>query len=229
MANGDYPHAGRYTVLLPPDPSNTDPTLPRGNGWAVLNIAKNGRAHLAGALADGRALVANAPVTSNDQLALYIPLYNGAGYVSGTVTVRETSASDLDGTLHWSKPELANAQIHPAALDVNVPIIGSHYVKPAAGQTAAQSAIELAEGNLPAPIVQDCTVNLLNQIVPARQPLNTLSAVVNPANGVFSGTFVHPVTHRPTTFRGVIFQKQNAGYGYFLGSDESGSASLMAP
>jgi hypothetical protein len=233
-ANGDYPHAGRYTVLLPPDPSNSDPSLPRGNGWGVLSIATTGRAHLSGALADGRAIVANVPVTSNDQLALYIPLYNGAGSVSGTVTVRNTSASDLDGLFHWTKPEISNAQIHPAALDVNLPVIGSQYVKPAAGQTALgladtsmQSAIQLAEGNLLTPIVQDCTLNLLNQIVAARQPLDTLSAVVNPANGVFAGTFVHPVTGRPTTFRGVIFQKQNAGYGYFLGSDESGSASLV--
>jgi hypothetical protein len=50
--------------------------------------------------------------------------------------------------------------------------------------------------------------------------------VVNPVAGIFAGTFIHPVTGVATAFRGVIFQRQNAGYGYFLGSSESGSASL---
>ncbi len=232
-ASGEYPRAGRYTITLPPDPSRPDSTLPQGDGYGTLVVGKAGLARLAGALADGRPIAITTAVLEGDKLALYLPLYGGNGYVSGSVTLRTTSVSDLDGSVHWSKPEIAGARVHPAPLEVNLPVIGSRYVRPepgapvfsaAAGQESG--ALTLTDGNLLAPIVQPVTLDSANRLIPTRQALDSLRAVIDPATGLFWGSFVHPVTQAVSPFRGVIFQKQNAGFGYFLGSDESGHTSL---
>jgi hypothetical protein len=232
-ADGDYPHAGRYTVVLPPNPQSTDSTLPQGNGFGVLTITKTGRFSLAGALADGSTIATNGPVLANNQVPIFLPMYGARGFVAGTMTLRTSDVSDLDGMFHWSKPEMPNARIHPGALETDLPIVGAAYVTPVAGQPVfsvptgtENSAITLADGNLAQPIVQTCTLDVANRLVPSRAPLDTLRAILNVNNGVFSGTFLHPITGAPTRFRGVIFQKQTAGYGFFLGTDQSGTASL---
>ena len=84
----------------------------------------------------------------------FLPMYGARGYIAGTLTLRTTTASDLDGTIHWSKPAMPNARIHPAALETDLPIIGATYVTPGAGQPvfrvtsgAENSAITLADGS----------------------------------------------------------------------------------
>jgi hypothetical protein len=46
------------------------------------------------------------------------------------------------------------------------------------------------------------------------------------ANGVFSGSFIHPLNHARANFKGVIFQKQQSAFGYFTGPTECGSVTL---
>ena len=57
-----------------------------------------------------------------------------------------------------------------------------------------------------------------------------MSARLNPLRGNFSGKFIHPQTGAPATFRGVILQKQGAGFGYFAaGSDTAAFERVPAP
>jgi hypothetical protein len=42
--------------------------------------------------------------------------------------------------------------------------------------------------------------------------------------GTFVGSFLNPDTHRPSPIKGVLLQKQNAGGGFFLGTNQSGAA-----
>jgi len=44
--------------------------------------------------------------------------------------------------------------------------------------------------------------------------------------GTFSGRFTPAPGQKPTNYRGVLLQKQGIGYGYFLGTQESGAAEL---
>jgi hypothetical protein len=43
---------------------------------------------------------------------------------------------------------------------------------------------------------------------------------------LFSGSFVNPPAAKPTAFRGALFQKQNDGAGFFLGTDQTGFVTL---
>jgi hypothetical protein len=84
----------------------------------------------------------------------------------------------------------------------------------------------LAEGNLGSEISQTVRVQTDNTITlesPA-QPAVTVS--LNPANGRFSGSFLHPVEGLKK-FSGLLDQKQRAGRGFFLGSTESGVTQIV--
>ncbi|MDP9292684.1 MAG: hypothetical protein M3O82_10025, partial [Verrucomicrobiota bacterium] len=47
---------------------------------------------------------------------------------------------------------------------------------------------------------------------------------ITPSNGIFNGTFLHPVSRKLTPFRGVFFEKQQLGAGNFAGTRPVGSS-----
>ena len=60
----------------------------------------------------------------------------------------------------------------------------------------------------------------------AGQVLRGLNARINPVSGAYAGSFIHPVTHAVSPIHGVLFQKQNAGFGFFVSASETGASSL---
>ncbi len=232
VSAGRFAGAGRYTVSLPANPGNTDPDVPMGDGYATLRVSGAGRATLTGSLADGRSFEGAATLNVQNVVSFYIPLYARLGSVSGQVTLRATEVSDLDGAFRWAKPERPADQIAPHAYDTTVPVVGSHYdprgpVLTVPADQPDNSQVMLGDGNLEAPIVQSGTLTA-DHILFNDPALPRLAVKFNPATGLFSGSFVHPVTGTTSHLHGVIFQKQNAGYGYFLGVDTSGYASVSA-
>ena len=55
---------------------------------------------------------------------------------------------------------------------------------------------------------------------------NRLSLSFTVATGAFKGSVVDPATQKPISFGGVVLQKQNVGYGFFLGANQSGQVRL---
>jgi hypothetical protein len=219
-------------VSLPPNPQNTDPNVPMGNGWATLSLGGAGHAVLSGSLADGRAFLAGTTVTSNGQIVFYSPLYAGKGLISGQVTLEESAGiSDFDGLFRWIKPTRPQDQIAPVAFDANIPAIGSLYDShgPLLSVPAGtdNSTLALGDGNLSNPVSQTGTLDA-NHVSFSNPALKGLTVNLNPVTGHFSGSFVHPATGALSPIHGVIFQKQNAAFGYFLGENTSGYASLSA-
>ena len=51
---------------------------------------------------------------------------------------------------------------------------------------------------------------------------NKLKLNLVPATGLFSGSFVHPVTHATTAFEGAWLQRWNLGSGFFIKAGRSG-------
>jgi len=232
---GKFAAAGTYTVSLPPDSTNTDPSLPQGNGYGLLTINTLGHASLTGALADGTPFSVAGTISQDNTFSVYTNLYTAKGSLSGTLTLEPTSVSDLDGTLHWSKPAIATSKANPEAIEEDLPTVASQYVRPAHGATVVQvsatsnnAQLNLGAGNLTQPVAQPATLETTNVIVLPTPSLPGLHASVNTLTGRFSGSFVHPVTKTVTAFHGVIYQKANAAYGYFLGASESGYTSFVA-
>jgi hypothetical protein len=199
-----------------------------------LIIDAAGRARLSGALADGAPLVAGSRFSSVNTLSLYVPLYGNKGSIHGVVNLRSSASSDLDGTMHWSKPALPKARVRPEGIEADSPLLGSRYVQPAAGTpvVAVRSGEEngelvLGDGNIEPEVVQSLTIKPSNLVSVETSALHDLHVKINPVNGRFSGSFLHPATGTMSSIRGVIFQKRNAGFGFFIGKDRSGYTSLL--
>jgi Divergent InlB B-repeat domain/Cysteine-rich secretory protein family/Bacterial Ig domain len=231
-AAGRFAQAGRYTVSLPPNPQNTDPNVPLGNGWGTLNLNGAGHATLSGSLADGHTFLAGATVTGTGQLTFYVALYGALGVISGQVTLEDSPGiSDLDGTFRWIKPTRPQDRIAPLAFDTTVPAVGSLYNAHGPVLTVTtetdNSQLQLGAGNLETQVVQTGTLDA-DHVSFTNPALKGLNVKLNPLTGHFAGSFVHPVTGALSPIHGVIFQKQNAAFGYFLGENTSGYASLSA-
>ena len=158
--------------------------------------------------------------------------------------------------LPWYQPAVATAKHYPSGwpAGIRVDLLGSKFTIPApAANTSAftglpvpdadgNATVHFIDGNLPSPGL-DLGINV--------SPLNVIS-VLNPGdtkltltmlfpsdrldgathrrgratNGAFSGSFVHPQTGARSNCKGVIFQKQQGAFGYFLGPIEGGAVTI---
>lgn len=231
-AAGKFEGAGAYTVTIP---AFTTAGAPEGNGFGRMTVDTLGRARLTIGLVDGTTMLASGTFSGGRVLSFYTPLYTNTGALTGQLTLEAKTGSDLDGTVHWTKPLRPTIKIHPAAIDATGTLLGSFYQPPAAGERVLEvaaapdnGALALTGGNLPMPgnVDQTVTIDATNHVSLANPALPGLRVLVSPTTGVFLASFTHPSTGKIAWARGVIFQRQNAGLGYFLGSDASGSAEL---
>jgi hypothetical protein len=231
-AAGSFAGAGAYTVTVP---TFNAAGAPQGNAFGRMVVDKLGRARVSVGLVDGTPMLASGTFSGDRVLSFYAPLYAGLGAFTGRLSLRPQASSDLDGPVHWTKPLRPTVKIHPAPIDATATLLGSAYVPPAAGVRVLDlapapdnGALALAGGNLPSPgsVDQTVTIDAANRVSLANPALPNLRVFVRPATGVFLATFIHPMTGKSALVRGIIFQRQNTGLGFFLGADESGSANL---
>ncbi len=239
VSEGPSPNAGRYTVTLPGNVESSDPAQPRGHGFALLTVNTAGVAAMSGVLADGRPFSSAATISKDGELPIFVPLY-ATGFLAGTLHCRDSGVSDLDGVVHWSKPLRALDRYQKPAFELETPVIGSRYVPPAAAARVILAAdgadnVRLAFGHgdlnaLDQNVNQSATLDPANRVLIPAPQIAGLRVTITAANGRYTGSFTHPVSGVVKRFDGVIFQKQNAGYGYFLGVEQSGfSAFGVAP
>ncbi|MEO7676929.1 MAG: hypothetical protein ABIV39_09230, partial [Verrucomicrobiota bacterium] len=87
--------------------------------------------------------------------------------------------------------------------------------------------VNLANGDLDNELQEIATLERNNQFVVTPGNSSKLRLAISASTGSLRGSFIHPVTGRNTTHRGVVFQKQNLAQGYFLGTGESGFVSVV--
>lgn len=228
---GTITSAGRYTLVLPTPTNATD--IPTGDGAATVVVAASGAAKVSGSLADGRTFTAASRVTTNNTLQVFIAPYLGKGRLAGTLNFRALTTSDIDGHLFWARPVSTAKTKFASGFVVDINAVGSRYTAPKAGESILpvtsgpnNTALSLGDGGLVDPVVQEATLSPANALVITNRTVAGLTAAINPLSGTFSGQFVHPTTKAVTTFRGVILQKQGAGFGYFAGGNEAGYATF---
>ncbi|MEK0448561.1 MAG: hypothetical protein RL088_829 [Verrucomicrobiota bacterium] len=226
MQTGPGLPPGAFNLAIRPDINA--PGTPTGFGYARIVVEEFGTVKVAGKLADGTPFTAKTIVTNPGVIPIFARIFSGSGAVVGNLQLASTETTDVEGSVSWFKPERPLAPIYPQVFATRNVISGSRYLPPSAAtpavdfQTANNTAkLTLAEGNLGSEITQSLRVQTNNSItleLPA-QPAVTVS--LNPANGRFSGSFLHPVEGLKK-FSGLMDQKQRAGRGFFLGSTESG-------
>jgi hypothetical protein len=76
---------------------------------------------------------------------------------------------------------------------------------------------------LSSPITNSATWGMDNKVISS----SSLKLNVNPSSGLFQGTLsVGPGKSGTVQFQGVLFQKDNVGLGFFLGTDQSGTVNF---
>jgi hypothetical protein len=232
---------GVSTVAFAPAASLPSTAFPQGHGIGILTVAASGRARLVGKLADGSSVSYSNAVSAGKKFPVYLTysLPKGAvGTLSGWVPLdNPTAQDDFEATLRWLRPATTSAT-YPAGWPTGIPlkIQGSRwlpqeqtgYATRFPGVKAANFSgnilIKLSEGRLTGTGL-DTLANVTNKnaIVPLGVNAQSLSSGGIGATGLFSGTFIHPVTRRKSGFEAVILQKRQRAVGFFLTPEVSGA------
>jgi hypothetical protein len=200
---------------------------------------------LIGALGDGTALGQSITVSKDGRWPLYVPLYRAPfGYTNWSflvVTNKQyygslfgwvsfTNAPVLEGSLSWIKLPLAGQTFYPNGFTNQMPLLGSAYTEPSAGQRAldiTNGTVLLQDGNLAAPVTYGVSLSTNNTFVVAEPNLQSFTLRLSSRTGILKGSFLNPGnSNKLTVIPGVILQNQNLGGGFFLGVNQSGSMIL---
>ena len=224
----------RFTLLLPPDPAQAAAgDAPAGVGCATVSFSSKGKISIVGATGDGASFSTASALRTDDTFPFFAPIYGAPrGEIYGTITVREVAGfSDLDGVLTWHKPAQNNPKPPgPASFTTTTAAIGSLYVQPKPSDISkmliynatGDATVAFSEGDLASPLSALIHVGPLNPATVAPPVLDMKFGITT---GLFTGHFTHPAKGT-TTFRGVVFPKQNRGDGFFIGTSESGPVTL---
>lgn len=226
------PNAGQYTILIPPNTAVRN--SPQGNGFGLLKVTSSGAARISGALADGTPFTQSASVSKNSSWPFYVASYRNQGSISGVLRFRDQpGVSDLDGTVNWFRPAMSNSKIFADGFKTQTSLIGSAYSRAAGTPVLEVPAgednvlVNFGAGGLESELQHPATLEPNNQIIVSQTSDEKVRVGVTPTTGALRGSFIHPVTRRMTSHRGVVFQKQNLAEGYFLSTSESGFVSVV--
>ena len=221
---------GAYTLIIP---GGADPAAsPAGYGFGAVTVGAGGTVTLSGALADGNTLSQSTAVSRDGEWPLYMSLYGGQGSVWAWLDFDTNQPIfQISGWLSWIKPPRNGAAYYPPGFTNFVTALGSRYTGPINATTrviALTNGIVIFDGgNLTAPFTNVVTLTSTNRVINGSP--NSLSLSLTRSNGLFSGSVKVPGTTRTNTFKGVLIQGLDSGYGYFLGTNQSGSVFFGAP
>ncbi|SPE59073.1 putative Lysyl endopeptidase [Verrucomicrobia bacterium] len=218
------PYQGKYTLIIPGVPNA--PTLPQGNGFGTVTVSSTGKLTLSGALADGTVLNQSTGISKTGLWPLYVPLYRGLGLVQGWLGFNTNPpSSGVQGTVAWARPSQASSKLYAAGF-TNESLLASGSLFSAAVPVInlVTGAVLFAGGDLSAPFTNVVTLGSNSQA--KDDSTNRITLTFARSTGLFSGMVTVPGTTHSVPFHGAVLQNAAAGYGYFLGTNQSGSVTL---
>lgn len=227
--------AGSYTFILAGNESSTN--LPGGYGFGTLSLSKAGAVTWSGTLGDGTAIsTESASVSKGGFWPLYAALYSGNGLVLGWLAFTNDVAStkDLAGWLYWTKP----ARAPGTTLYTNgfafgptnwVEVVGSTWTNKAPLLSWSNGVVELEGANLAKGITNAIGVSSKGAVTDLSHT-NKLTMTITATTGLFSGSVTETNgTKQTIQFNGVLHQKQDAGWGLFMGTNQTGRVFVGQP
>jgi hypothetical protein len=230
---------GKYTALFyhgdAPNNGLAAARFPQGDGYATTNIAASGNVTIVGKLADGSLVSYAGPLSKANKLPVYVPLHLAKrGFVSGIVAF-DPAQADTDASapgMKWFKPANPRDALYTLGWSggITVDFAASKFIVPGrsatdnilglpAAPTASNVTLVLADGDITptAGISKEATVDAKNKVTIAgpADDLN-LKATLTAKSGKLNGSFKHPVSGKPVTFGGMVYQKLHTAGGYFL-------------
>lgn len=214
----------RFTLVIAP---SSDPAAaPGGYGFGAVSIDTSGNLSFSGTLGDGTKVAQRTFVSKDGTWPLYLSLYANHGALFGWLTFTNNGIDDLNGIVTWSKPGSTKSKLYPGAFALEgVQVMGSAYVY-TKGQPVFNppdgSQFILEDGNLSAGLSIPFELGANNKITGT----NKLAVTITPTTGLFKGSVLSPDTGKPIAVSGAILQDFNAGFGCFLGTNQSGTVYL---
>jgi hypothetical protein len=129
--------------------------------------------------------------------------------------------------LTWIKPAVAG-KYYPAGFQMDIFGRGFLYTSSSVPLIPVTNAIvAFSGGNLADPFQNEVTIAADNKL--ENNSANPLTITIIPSSGLFRGTVTPPGETKPFRFNGLLFQQQDdaGGYGYFLGTNQSGRVRLL--
>lgn len=204
--------SGNYTMVI----QSSDGSM--GASIGTVNVSTAGAVKWTLTLADGTKLSESTTLSKDGTWPLYSQPYKNGGVIVGWMQCGAKSSDGFDGQCVWIKP--SGAGVFPQGMTKGVNVSGSFFKAPSA---FGSSQVILSGGGLPSPITNSVTWQANNKIVGG----SGLKLSVNASSGLFQGTVtVGPGKGGTVPFQGVLFEKNNVGLGFFLGSGESGTVSF---
>jgi sugar lactone lactonase YvrE len=212
----------KYTLVIPGGDDST--VQPGGNGFGTISVSLSGNLTFSGILGDGTKAVQSTFLSQKSQWPFYIAPYKGQGVIFGWMTFTNESVSDLNGVVNWIKLPQATAKTYPAGFNFagGIQAVGSEFSftngvpllnLPSGGMVILQ------QGNPVQGFTNHFTLGADNKVVSA----DGLSVTITTASGLFKGNARNPGDGSLVPINGVLLQKQNSGFGFFLGTSQSGS------
>lgn len=219
---------------------------PQGYGYGTATVTKAGLVTFATTLADGTAATASSTLSQPDapahdgEVALFVPLYNKLGFLSGFVSLNHAAGeSDMSAAdVKWLRPFIGTSHYYPAgwpdvltvglkaALFTVAPATApkstlraadGDYIDPLDAEGDGNAALSFGDGALTEDLLKNVMLSPTDVVVkvPVNDPTFTLT--VGHATGVLGGTFIH-TDDTVSTIKGIIYQKgpEAGGYGFFL-------------
>jgi List-Bact-rpt repeat protein/Big-like domain-containing protein len=215
----------KFTLVLPG--SDDSSTQPGGHGYGSGKIDALGNIIFAGTLGDGTKVSQRTFLSKEGTWPLFAMPYAGKGLLRGWLTFDTNQPSgDFGGSVDWIKlPQ--RGKYYTNGFDIaRINAVGSFYSFSPGAQIVSWSdgIIVLQEGGLADSIANGLTIGANNKITGT----NGLALHFVSGTGLFGGTVRNPANNKPIPVNGAILQKQDAGFGTFLGTNQTGRVFLGA-
>ena len=222
------PTKGVYNLVV--QPVNPTAGMPPGEGYASATISKTGSVKVAGYLADGTRLSAATKLRADGTAPVFAQLYGKRGGFGTDLVFTSRNDTDVLGeNSTWIRPvgkpgDRAFPSGWPSGVEID--IFGTQWNgaasmdlgQPDPSPTVGNAVLAFEDGALATSIEHSISLHPVTgkvNVVPSNGTPCKLS--VNPATGIFSGTFAHTDETKPK-FGGILINKgaNRGGHGYFL-------------
>jgi hypothetical protein len=217
-------------MYIPDIPGGSNPTnVPTGSGFGTVAVDSAGKVTLKGTLADGTAIAQRTTISRNGEWPLYVAINKGKGSVLSWVGLANGTPKSFRGDLSWTRLADPLATTYPAGFILDTSIHGSQYTPPLTGNRILNYSFPFIRFNGANFDFYRVTFTLGtdNKISNPDPSGSMLTLKFTTSSGLFSGTVLDPATLKSVSFKGVVDQIGQDGYGtgngFFLQSSQSGS------
>jgi len=216
-----------YTLLLAPM-AGAPATTPPGDGYALATNHLGKVTFFKAQLADGTAFAPSPAESQNGDLPVYASLYGNTGLLLGWINLTNLEAGPPANTLAWIKKASRTPLLYTNGFTNTLAVQGALWTNtPKKTPPIAMPDGQLVISN--ANLFLTFNVSVSNNGVLVKLPGSptnySLTGSISSTNGLLSVTIASGKT--ATQGFGAVLQSQTNGGGFFLGTTNAGSISLL--